>query len=60
MAAPRFIVHLSRSGERWDLLAWKYYGEATNYRPIIMANPEVPIEPVFDAGVAIVVPILEL
>ena len=59
MAAPRFIVHLTKSGERWDLLGWKYYGDATNYRPVIMANPGVAIEPVFDAGLIIVVPMLE-
>jgi phage tail protein X len=59
VAAPRFIVHVSRSGERWDLLAWKYYGDPSQYRPVIMANPEVAIEPVFEAGLTIVVPIIE-
>jgi len=59
VAAPRFIVHVSKSGERWDLLAWKYYGDPTQYRPVIRANPGVPIEPVFEAGLTIVVPIVE-
>jgi phage tail protein X len=55
----RFIVHVTTAGERWDLLAWQYYGDATGYSQIIMANPNVAITPQFDAGVTIAVPILE-
>jgi phage tail protein X len=53
----QFIVHVTRAGERWDLLAWRYYGDPTDYSPIVVANPSVPIEPVFDAGISIAVPI---
>ena len=35
----QFIVHTTKAGERWDLLAWRYYGDPTDYSPIIMANP---------------------
>ena len=59
MASGQFIVHVTKAGERWDLLAWRYYGDPTEYSPIIFANPTVPIEPVFDAGVTIAVPILQ-
>lgn len=55
----QFILHVTTAGERWDLLAWQYYGDPTDYSPIIMANSTVPIEPVLDAGVAIAVPILQ-
>jgi phage tail protein X len=54
----QFIVHITTAGERWDLLAWRYYGDPTDYSPIIMANPNMAIEPVFDAGISIEVPIL--
>jgi phage tail protein X len=54
-----FILHITTAGERWDLLAWQYYADPTDYSPIIMANPNVPIEPVFDAGISIAVPILQ-
>ncbi len=57
--AGQFILHITTAGERWDLLAWQYYGNATDYSPIIMANPNVAIEPVFDAGISIAVPILQ-
>jgi phage tail protein X len=58
MAAERFIVHVTRAGERWDLLAWRFYGDPTAYGPIIVANPSVPIVPVFDAGLTIAIPVL--
>ncbi len=58
MAPAQFIVHTTRAGERWDLLAWQYYGDPTEYSVIIVANPTVPIEPVLDAGIVVAVPIL--
>jgi len=27
---PQFITHISANGDRWDLLAWNYYGDALN------------------------------
>jgi phage tail protein X len=59
MAAQQFIRHLTVAGERWDLLSWRYYGDPTLYSPIVMANPSVPIEPVFEAGIALVIPVLQ-
>jgi phage tail protein X len=58
-SGTQYILHITRAGERWDLLAWRYYGDPTDYSPIIMANPNVAIEPVFDAGIAIAVPIVQ-
>ena len=55
----QFILHVTRAGERWDLLAWRYYGDPTDYSPIIMANPGVAIEPVFDAGISLAVPVIQ-
>jgi phage tail protein X len=46
MAAGPFIPHVTRANDRWDLLAWHYYGDATQVNVIIMANPAVPIDPV--------------
>ncbi|HXN85802.1 MAG TPA: tail protein X [Candidatus Binataceae bacterium] len=59
MASPQFITHVTVAGERWDLIAWNYYGDPTLFGSIIMANPNVPIEPVFEAGLVIVIPILQ-
>jgi phage tail protein X len=58
--AAQFLIHVTLAGERWDTLAWNYYGDATMFMPIVMANPSVPIEPVFDVGLSIGVPILQI
>jgi phage tail protein X len=54
----QFIPHLTTAGERWDTLAWKYYGDATLFGPIIQTNPQIAIEAGFEAGLNIGVPIL--
>lgn len=59
MASSQFITHITAAGERWDLLGWQYYGDATLYSLIIMANPAVTIEPVFEAGLTIMIPVLQ-
>jgi len=53
------LVHITSAGDRWDLLAWKYYGDASQYEPIIAANPEVMIEPILPAGIRLLIPIIE-
>jgi phage tail protein X len=60
MLQAQYIAHITANGERWDLLAWTYYGDATLYSPIIMANPLIPIEPVFEAGLSIAIPLLQV
>lgn len=57
-AGPRFIHHVTAAGERWDLLAWSYYGDPANYGVIIMANPSIAIVPVFDPGTVLAVPVV--
>lgn len=59
MQGAQYIVHVTKAGERWDLLAWRYYGDPTDYQTIIMANPGVTIEPVFEAGISLAVPIVQ-
>lgn len=57
--ATQFIGHTTVAGERWDLLAWNYYGDPTLFSPIIMANPLIPIEPAFEPGIQVRIPILQ-
>jgi phage tail protein X len=58
MAQAEFIDHITLAGERWDLVAWIYYGDPTLYSAMVLANPAVAVEPVFEAGLHIKVPIL--
>ncbi|MFZ0887787.1 MAG: tail protein X [Candidatus Binataceae bacterium] len=53
------LTYITRDGDRWDLLAWTYYGDPTLYGPIIDANPSVGISPVLAAGVVLYIPIIE-
>ena len=53
-----FITHITGAGERWDTLAWKYYGDPTLYSPIIQTNPQIPIDAVFEAGLTLGGPLL--
>jgi phage tail protein X len=54
-----YIPHITVAGERWDTLAWNYYGDPTLYSGIVLANPAVPIEPQFEAGLLVKIPIVQ-
>ena len=46
-------------GGTWSSVAWKMYGSMSGISTLIQANPGVPIEPVFNAGTILYIPILE-
>lgn len=54
-----YLTHITTEGERWDSLAWRYYGDAHRYLPIIQANPHVPITAALPAGLSLSIPVLE-
>lgn len=54
--ADTFLEHLTVEGERWDQLAWRYYGDAFAYGPIVAANPQAPIRPLLPAGLRLRIP----
>ena len=58
MAQAQYIEHITLAGERWDLVAWQYYGDPTAYSSLVISNPTVPVEPVFEAGLHLIIPIL--
>lgn len=53
------IEHVTIEGDRWDLLAWRYYGDPLAYEPIVTANATVPLYPLFPGGVRLYIPILD-
>jgi phage tail protein X len=59
MAQTQYIEHVTVAGERWDTVAWNYYGDPTFYSGLVFANPSVAVEPVFEAGIVLIVPILQ-
>jgi phage tail protein X len=54
-----YIPHTTVAGERWDTIAWNYYGDPTLFSGIVLANPGIPIEAQFEAGLIIRVPIIQ-
>jgi len=52
------LTHVTTRGERWDQLAYRYYGDPHRYEPIIRANPSVPITPTLPGGVRLLVPVI--
>ena len=60
-----YFEHLSKPGERWDLLAHKYYGDATLMHLIIEANRRLwlddltAIPPVIPPRTLLRIPVIE-
>ena len=59
MAYSKYIEHKAQAGERWDDLAYKYYGNCFQVAEIIDANPQIGISPFLPEGEIIIIPILE-
>lgn len=55
----KYYEHITKEGERWDMIAYEYYGDATRYEPIIVANPDVPILPILPSGIRLIIPVIE-
>ncbi|MDM7320224.1 MAG: tail protein X [Fervidobacterium sp.] len=51
--------YITKDGDRWDLIAYEFYGDAMMYEPIIVANPDVPIVPILPAGIKLRIPVIE-
>jgi len=54
-----YYSYITKDKDRWDIISNKYYKTPTLYEEIIKANPEVPIEPILQAGIKLRIPILE-
>lgn len=54
-----FLIHTTSDGDRWDQLAWRYYGDPTLMEAIITANPQAPIAPILEGGLQLAIPVLD-
>lgn len=52
------LQHTTAEGERWDLIAHRYYGNALLVGGLIAANPHLPVCEAFAAGLTVFVPVL--
>ena len=54
------IEHITTAGERWDSLAWRYYGDPHAYGRIIEVNPALDIGTTLQSGMVVLIPIIPL
>jgi phage tail protein X len=54
-----YYEYITKEGDRWDLIAWQFYTNATLYEPIIKANPDISIEPILKSGIKLKIPVIE-
>lgn len=57
--------HLTIDGDRWDLLAYRYYGDAAKQSVLLEANRSLFLNPVrvplmiLSSGIMLIVPIID-
>lgn len=57
--------HKTKDGDRWDLLAYRYYGDAGKQSILIEANRALFIDPlrvpplILSSGLTLIVPVIE-
>ena len=54
------ILHTIKDGERWDNLAYQYYGTVNEMGRLIDANPHIPFCETLPVGEILKVPVLEI
>ena len=53
------INYTVKQGERWDQLAYRFYGAVNAMNVLISANPTVPLSDILEMGTVLIVPILD-
>lgn len=63
MTAAAWLEHVAALNERWDTLAYRYYGDANRTGPIIRANRDLfgegPIPCILPPGLTVKIPVLD-
>ena len=60
-----YFEHKTIDGDRWDLLAYRYYGDAAMQRVLLEANTHLFIDPlivpplILSAGITLIVPVID-
>ncbi|HOW51749.1 MAG TPA: tail protein X [bacterium] len=58
MTTLRYYEYTTADGDRWDLIAYRYYNDPNRMDEIIKANPEVLLYTVLPAGLKLRIPAL--
>ena len=53
------LQYTTRAGDRWDIIAHQFYGNALLIDGLIAANPHLPIAEQFVGNLTVFVPVLQ-
>jgi phage tail protein X len=53
-----FVEYVTLEGDRWDLIAYKAYGDITMMGLITAANKSVPLLPTINEGTRLRIPVM--
>lgn len=53
------LIHTCNEHDRWDLIAYRYYGTIDEMGRIIDANPQLALSEGLTAGTTVFVPIIQ-
>lgn len=54
----RYLTHITKAGERWDLLAHRYYDDTNKMVLLMECNPQLSLSEVLPSGVVVYIPLL--
>jgi len=54
-----YLTHKTTDGDRWDVLALRYYGDPLHVGPLLKANPYLASLPILPPNVTVRVPIID-
>ncbi len=55
-----YTEYTTKQGDRFDLIAFKAYGDASRSGDIIKANRGIAIAPVLPAGIKLLIPVIDV
>lgn len=58
--AKTYLKHTVKQGERWDNLAYHYYGDGLAFSAIIDVNPQISFCEVLPTGITVYIPVLQI
>ena len=53
------LVHVTKAGERWDMIAWQYYRDVRQAVRLMEANPRAPATAALPSGLRLSIPMIE-
>lgn len=62
---PTFFEHITKQGDRWDLLAYSYYGDVRKQSILLETNRHLFLDPlivppmILDSGIVLKIPVIE-